>query len=267
MTKTIFKTIASLFFLSLTSPSLLANPELKKVFGDSYIPRSEWSEHVRDYDTLLKNKKIDLDDGKDVCIINHSVTGSEYYRAKECLPREDELAIVRAIEKLHIEDKKWADIGYHFMISPDGTIYEARAPRFVGAHTFRSNKRSIGIAFLGCYDSVGCPAEGYQVTEVNEDMIQATARLIAHLSKKGCTLGDKETECFPITKETVVSRSVHDTKKFGSTSFPYSPGNLIIAEMDNLLKQASQFRTELDTEEAMGKVADAIEQILKDLKI
>ena len=45
----------------------------------------------------------------------------------------------------------FADIGYHFMIGPDGRIYEGRSARAEGAHVKHHNERNLGVAFLGDY--------------------------------------------------------------------------------------------------------------------
>ncbi len=44
-----------------------------------------------------------------------------------------------------------ADVGYHYMIAEDGTIYEGRSLDYAGAHVSGNNKGNIGIAFLGDY--------------------------------------------------------------------------------------------------------------------
>ncbi len=44
-----------------------------------------------------------------------------------------------------------ADVGYHFMISEDGTIYDGRSLKYSGAHVKGNNQGNIGIAFLGDY--------------------------------------------------------------------------------------------------------------------
>lgn len=40
-----------------------------------------------------------------------------------------------------------------FLIGGDGTIYEARGWNAVGAHTYGWNNKSVGIAFIGTYES------------------------------------------------------------------------------------------------------------------
>ena len=43
----------------------------------------------------------------------------------------------------------WADIGYNFLVAPDGVIYEGRGWGFRGAHARGYNHRSVGVAFIG----------------------------------------------------------------------------------------------------------------------
>ena len=45
----------------------------------------------------------------------------------------------------------YGDVGYHFLIDLDGTIYEGRSLAYQGAHVMNQNERNIGIAFLGDY--------------------------------------------------------------------------------------------------------------------
>jgi N-acetylmuramoyl-L-alanine amidase len=47
----------------------------------------------------------------------------------------------------------WSDVGYHFMIAADGTIYAGRNLAFKGAHVRGHNENTIGIAFLGDYSN------------------------------------------------------------------------------------------------------------------
>ena len=53
------------------------------------------------------------------------------------------------IRKWHVEDNGWNDIGYHFIITDDGTIHEGRPLSKVGAHTKGKNRYSIGICVVG----------------------------------------------------------------------------------------------------------------------
>ncbi len=49
---------------------------------------------------------------------------------------------------------KWGDIGYHYLISSDGRIWEGRPIRYQGAHAGNNslNRGNIGIALIGNFD-------------------------------------------------------------------------------------------------------------------
>ena len=55
---------------------------------------------------------------------------------------------VEVIRKWHVEDRKWSDIGYHYVIRLDGSIELGRPVSRQGAHTRGYNKESIGICYV-----------------------------------------------------------------------------------------------------------------------
>lgn len=72
-------------------------------------------------------------------------------------------ASIRGIHTYHTKNKGWSDIGYHFLISPDGSlIFEGRPENQIGAHcggtppagVIRNfgNTGSLGICLIGNYD-------------------------------------------------------------------------------------------------------------------
>jgi len=46
----------------------------------------------------------------------------------------------------------YTDIGYHFVIGPDGTIYEGRDIRVRGAHVELKNTGKVGVLLLGDFE-------------------------------------------------------------------------------------------------------------------
>ncbi len=58
-------------------------------------------------------------------------------------------ATLSEIQRLHRDDRGWADVGYHFMVDKDGTIYQGRDLTARGAHTAGFNTGSAGICLLG----------------------------------------------------------------------------------------------------------------------
>lgn len=60
---------------------------------------------------------------------------------------------INDVRRWHVEERGWRDVGYHFLISLDGTVEEGRPIEQTGAHTRGNNWDSIGIAYVGGLDS------------------------------------------------------------------------------------------------------------------
>lgn len=83
---------------------------------------------------------------------------------------DDPEVAIRAIYYYHAVSRGWGDIGYNFIVAPDGTIYEGRAggDGVVAGHASGYNTGSVGIALLGNYEEEAIP----------EDMMQGLTALI-----------------------------------------------------------------------------------------
>jgi N-acetyl-anhydromuramyl-L-alanine amidase AmpD len=100
--------------------------------------------------------------------------GKEFYGST----LEDSLRQMRNIQEYHQRGKKWADIGYHYVIDRLGNIFEGRPLTIQGAHAGERNKRgetpnqaNIGISLLGNFDS-------QQITPAQE---KALRQLVSYL--------------------------------------------------------------------------------------
>jgi hypothetical protein len=83
-------------------------------------------------------------------VVHHTAGGSTFR------PGEDDWGDrVRAIWSFHTFTRGWGDIGYNFIIGPDGTIYEGRSggDDAVGFHD-TGNFGSMGVSIIGTYSSV-----------------------------------------------------------------------------------------------------------------
>ena len=80
----------------------------------------------------------DLRNSYQTLVIHHSA----FYKASG-------IATLREVQRLHREDRGWADVGYHFMVDMDGTIYAGRNLGARGVHTQGHNTGSAGICLLG----------------------------------------------------------------------------------------------------------------------
>ncbi len=84
-------------------------------------------------------------------VLHHTVTTND---------ATDWAAQVRLVWYWHAQEVPngygWGDIGYNYLIDPNGVIYEGRAggDDVIAAHTYTFNSGTMGIAFLGTYINV-----------------------------------------------------------------------------------------------------------------
>ena len=55
----------------------------------------------------------------------------------------------KEIREWHIKQRKWSDIGYHYVIRRNGELEDGRPLEIAGAHTQGHNVHSIGICLVG----------------------------------------------------------------------------------------------------------------------
>lgn len=72
--------------------------------------------------------------------------------------RPNAICTVESIRRYH-RSLGWRDIGYHYVIYPDGSVHAGRPVEHPGAHTEGHNAHSIGIAYVGGLDADGRPAD------------------------------------------------------------------------------------------------------------
>jgi N-acetylmuramoyl-L-alanine amidase len=60
----------------------------------------------------------------------------------------------REIQNLHMDEKGFADIGYHYLIDQSGSLYEGRAIDVRGAHTLGYNYGTVGICLIGNFEEI-----------------------------------------------------------------------------------------------------------------
>ncbi len=65
-------------------------------------------------------------------------------------------AVVRSIWNFHIFTNGWSDIGYNYLIDPNGVIYEGRGggDNVTGAHFSCQNGGTMGVSLLGTFTTV-----------------------------------------------------------------------------------------------------------------
>lgn len=66
----------------------------------------------------------------------------------------DWAAVVRAIWDFHVNVNGWSDIGYNWLIDPNGVLYEGRGDDILGAHFCGTNGGTMGLCMMGDFTNI-----------------------------------------------------------------------------------------------------------------
>ncbi len=129
----------------------VVNHEAEEEFGFYSLDNPEgW----REYDT-------DLRVAYQTVVIHHS-----------SLYETDDETTIREIQNLHLDERGWADIAYHFGVGLMGTVYEGRKMSARGTHTELHNTGSLGICLFGNFEEIS-------PTQIQLDTTQALVNWLA----------------------------------------------------------------------------------------
>lgn len=130
----------------------------------SIISRAQWGadESLRTWDPEYQRDDDGYSINKADYIVVHHTASSKLTPDTDGSGRYT--SMVKAIYRWHSTNASWedysgassrgfGDIGYHYLIDPNGNIYQGRAGQngVVGAHAYGHNKGTIGIALIGTY--------------------------------------------------------------------------------------------------------------------
>lgn len=114
-------------------------------------------------------------------------------------------AVVNAIWQQHVYSNGWCDVGYNWLIAPDGTIFEGRAGgnNVFGAHFCGKNANTMGVCFLGNFENQQPTAQALaslasllawkccdsQISPVGSSLHNSSGLMLAHISghRDGCS--------------------------------------------------------------------------------
>ncbi len=66
----------------------------------------------------------------------------------------DWAAVVRSIWDFHVNTNGWDDVGYNWLVDPNGVLYEGRGDGRLGAHFCAQNGKTTGICVMGDFTSI-----------------------------------------------------------------------------------------------------------------
>ncbi len=174
----------------------------------SIISRAEWGA-----DESIRRKAPSYAEPMKLTVIHHTATPDSYSAS-------DSAAIVRSIYTYHVQTNGWDDIGYNFLVSRYGQIFEGRyggiTRTVIGAHALGFNRNSVGISVIGTFS----------VSKPPEVAMQALKRLVAwrmdvgHVDPRaGVTYTSGGSEKWPEGKK-VSLKTISGHRDTGSTDCP-----------------------------------------------
>ena len=107
---------------------------LRSELSDLVRTRAEWGARA--------TRCNQSDPVKDRIAIHHTVTEA----------MGDPVVNLQGVQAFHMDTRGWCDVGYHFLLTIDGQIWEARPLELQGAHVGSDNRGNIGVSHVGCFD-------------------------------------------------------------------------------------------------------------------
>lgn len=111
---------------------------------------------------------------------------------------------VETIRNYHVNQRGFADIGYHYLVYLDGSIHEGRDVNKNGAHCTNHNAHSIGVCYVGGLDAKGNAKDTR--TEAQKEGLKQLIKQLKELYPKATVHGhrefaNKDCPCFDAKKE------------------------------------------------------------------
>lgn len=88
------------------------------------------------------------------------------------IPCFEGAASIRKIQKFHMYEQGMADIKYHYVIAPNGDIYEGRQPHYLGKHVNKNNRGNLGVLVIG----------NFNIETPTSQQISSVKKLCIHIS-------------------------------------------------------------------------------------
>lgn len=119
-------------------------------------------------------------------------------------------------------DRKWADVPYHLLIAPDGTVFEGRNPLIVGeTNTEYDPTGHLLICFLG----------NYEQQQLNENLLKVLINLLADQCIK-----------YGISPKEISTHRDHSKQTTcpGEDIYSYFKSGYMVKEVSRLVKKKSR---------------------------
>lgn len=126
--------------------------------GDALAPqpeivsRSAWGALAPNHDAANENGFYDAYSNPGGWMQYPMALEAVYYGAvmhHSVIDEGSDAATLAEIQRLHREERGWADVAYHYFIGKSGVIYAGRTLAARGAHAYGHNTGTVGICLLG----------------------------------------------------------------------------------------------------------------------
>ncbi len=139
------------------APSATQSPALPM----QVIPRQIWG---------ARPVRVNVDQMGRIGTLTVHHSGGTSFWGRSATEAADE---IRKIQRIHQNENRWADIGYHYIVDRMGRVWEGRPLNYQGAHAHgRANRGNIGIVLLGNF--------------VNQDLNDSQAKALRLLVARLC---------------------------------------------------------------------------------
>ncbi len=152
----------------------------------------------------------------------------------------DWAAIVRAIWNLHVNVNGWADVGYNWLIDPNGVVYEGRGDDILGAHFCGTNGGTMGVCLLGDFTNI-------------EPATAAQNSLIELLAWKSC---DQSIDPLGVSLHASSGRNLRHISGHRDGCNTACPGNMFYPLLDGIILGVADYI------ETVCSVATGTDQVL-----
>ncbi len=114
----------------------------------------------------------------------------------------DWAGVVRSIWDYHVNNNGWSDIGYNYLIDPNGVLYEGRGNNILGAHFCGTNTGTMGVCVMGDFTDINPTNDAksmltellsWKICDIDADPLgdsfhSASSQTLDHISghKDGC---------------------------------------------------------------------------------
>lgn len=137
--------------------------------------------------------------------------------------------VVAAIFDFHVNTNGWADVGYNWLIDPNGVLYEGRGGgnNVRGAHMCGYNDNTMGVCLLGNFVATPPPTSA----------LETLKKLLAW---KCCNSNIDPTGSSAITSYPGVMKHISGHRDGCSPNYTECPGGLLYAEINALRTAVAQ---------------------------